>query len=90
MTRSPFSPFSMAIIAFGALLVIAASTFSTAATTPSPTPLQGVCRTCNGTGTSPFACTSCGGSGIRNGVACGTCGGRGRSVCASCRGTGRW
>jgi len=90
MNRSPFSPFTMAVLVLGALLIMAAGTFSTAAT-PGQVPQQsGVCPSCRGSGTTPFPCPSCNGTGFRNGVNCTMCLGRGRSICASCRGTGRW
>ena len=48
-----------------------------------------VCTTCDGSGTGPFECFHCKGSGKLNGFKCSFCNGKGFVKCGSCNGTGQ-
>ena len=47
------------------------------------------CSACQGSGTGPFQCSPCKGTGILNGIKCIFCNGKGFSKCLFCNGTGQ-
>jgi len=48
-----------------------------------------ICQSCKGSGTGPFACTHCKGTGFNGSFKCSFCNGRRLQKCSSCNGTGR-
>lgn len=48
-----------------------------------------VCSVCGGSGTGPFKCSFCNGSGFSGSFKCSFCNGRGIVKCSSCNGTGQ-
>lgn len=79
---------SLLAIATGLAILFVSSSAQTSP--PPPECFKAICTACQGSGTSPFQCNPCKGSGKdMSGFRCNFCNGKGFGKCLTCNGTGQ-